>query len=549
MKIRKSVLVLLSVVLGLMLLTAACGSAEEKPAVTPPPSDTNEGKGEKDNNQEGGKSADRSVKYDIEFFIPSGNGGSIPSADKDFVKKVIDEKFNVDWKVTHMAAGPDSTNKVNARFASNSAPDLMVVAGRDSQTYAKDGLIGDLRPFLTPEKMPNYFKWISEKELEGYYKIEGAEDGLRAPTPFDLHPYVAWYIRKDWLDNLGLKIPENYEETLKVMRAFTFDDPDQNNKHDTYGFSTSGNGANVGFDWFEWVKNDFYSSMFVDEGKLIDAGSSSRTVDALRDIKSVIDEKIVDPNWFLNKGSDHHSRFIEGKVGIIKAMGRNFALEGSDTSALNRLREIHPEAEIVPFNPFPDKKGIYSTPQGSNGFVVPVKLVENEPEKVIRMMEILEFLASQDGYLLTHYGEEGKSYTREGNKITLMPDVIKEVNEKNGRFLEIYDFFTRVSDAAPIGLEIINPNETDRDRQIVETLLSYKLVSYSGGAYVTPPQGINIADYRKEMNAVLAKVVFGDLPLDGWEDYLNELMTKHRGKEIFEKYTEQISAGGGFNQY
>src|SRR5690606_34383489 len=122
----------------------------------------------------------------------------------------------------HMAAGPDSTNKINARFASNTAPDLIIAGGRDSQTYAKDGLVGDLRPFLTPEKMPNYFKWITESDLKGFYTIEGAADGLRAPVPYNLDPYVSWYIRKDWLDNLGLEVPGNYEEALHAMRAFTF---------------------------------------------------------------------------------------------------------------------------------------------------------------------------------------------------------------------------------------------------------------------------------------------------------------------------------------
>ncbi|MEF2248664.1 extracellular solute-binding protein [Paenibacillus sp. IITD108] len=546
MKMRKGLLLMLSVLLVSMLFVAACGKTEEKPpAATPPPSEAS-GNDKEGSDQEATKGPDRSAKYDIEFFVPSASGGSIPSADKDFVKQTIDEMFNVNWNVTYMAAGPDSTNKINARFASNTAPDLMVVSGRDSQTYAKDGLIGDLRPFLSPEKMPNYFKWITESDLKGYYTIEGAAEGLRAPIPYNLDPYVAWYIRKDWLDNLGLEVPKNYEEALHAMRAFTFEDPDRNGKDDTYGFSTSGNGANVGFDWLEWVKNDFYSSMFVDEGQLIDAGSNIRTVDALRDIKSVVDEKIVDPNWFLNKGSDHQSRFIEGRVGIIKAQGRDFALEGSDTSVLNRMREINPNADIIPFNPFPDKKGIISKPQGSNGFVIPVKLIEKEPEKVTRMMEILEFLASPEGFLLTHYGKEGESYTRDGDKVTLKPDVINEINEKNGRFLEIYYFFTNVASAAPIGLEIINPNETDRDREIVDTVLSYKHVSYAGGAYVTPPAGINIADYRKEMNATLSKLVFGDLPMDGWEGYLNELLTKHKGKDIFDKYSEQIRAVGGF---
>lgn len=544
MSIKKTTAVTMTAIFGLMPVLAACSS--NTPTPSPSPASTN--------NQPGASTAPEEpsagnydTKYDIEFFVPTGTGGSIPSADKDFVKKAIDEKFNVNWTVTHMASGPDSTNKMNVRFASNTAPDLAVVAGRDSQTYAKDGLVADLRPYLTPEAMPHYFQWISESELQGYYTIDGTEDGLRAPTPFNLRPYTAWYIRKDWLDNLGLSIPANYEETIEAMRQFTFNDPDQNGNNDTYGFSTSGNGANVGFDWPQWVNNGFYSSMYIDEGELIDAGSHPDAGKVLQEIKDLIEEKVVDPNWFLNKGSDHLNRLIEGKVGIVKAGGRDFALEGVETSAINRARQINPNSEIVPFNPFPDAKGITVAPQGSWGFVVPIQLAQKEPDKVKRMMDILDFLASPEGFLLTHYGLEGESYTRDGDTVTLIPDVIYKLNGENGKFLEIYDFFTRVSDTTPIGLEIINPDETDRDRQIIEEITSYKYVPYTGGPYVTPPAGINIADYRKEMNSVHAKIVFGDLPADNWPDYLEELLTKHKGREIFENYTRQIREGGGFD--
>ncbi|RAV21530.1 extracellular solute-binding protein [Paenibacillus contaminans] len=542
MSSKKRFLVLVSVATSFALLGSACGgkSASNSPSGSPSPSGTTQPSGSP-------KAEANAKKYDIEFFVPTGTGGSLPSPDKDIIKKTIDEKFNVNLTITHMVSGTDSTNKINVRFASNTPPDLLVVSGRDSQTYAKDGLIADLRPLVTPQTMPNYFKWISEKELKGYYSIEGYPEGLRAPLPFNLHPYTSWYIRKDWLDNLGLKVPTNYDEMLDAVRKFTFNDPDKNGKADTYGFSTSGNGANVGFEWPQWVKNGFYSSMFIDNGQLIDSGSNPKTGQVLKEIKDLIAEKVVDPNWFLNKGTEHVNRMIEGKAGIIKYDGRDFALEGAEASALNKAREINPKAEIVPFNPFPDAKGIWSTPQGSFGFVVPKGLADKDPDKVKRMMQILDFLASPDGFLLTHYGKEGESYTKAGNKVTLIPDAINKFNADNGKFLQIYDFFTRVSDTAPIGLEIINPKETDRDRQIVKTLLSNKLVSYTGGTYVTPPADINIGDYRKEMNAVLSKIVFGDLPVEKWPEYLETLLTKNKGKEIFDTYTKQIQKNGGFD--
>lgn len=42
-------------------------------------------------------------------------------------------------------------------------------------------------------------------------------------------------IRNDWLDNLGLEMPETIDEFHEILRAFTFDDPDENGVDDTYG--------------------------------------------------------------------------------------------------------------------------------------------------------------------------------------------------------------------------------------------------------------------------------------------------------------------------
>ena len=45
------------------------------------------------------------------------------------------------------------------------------------------------------------------------------------------------YVRKDWLDRLGLEPPETLEEYYEVIRAFTLDDPDGNGVQDTIGLT------------------------------------------------------------------------------------------------------------------------------------------------------------------------------------------------------------------------------------------------------------------------------------------------------------------------
>ena len=42
------------------------------------------------------------------------------------------------------------------------------------------------------------------------------------------------WIRKDWLDKLGLDVPKTLDDVVEVARAFKNDDPDGNGVDDTW---------------------------------------------------------------------------------------------------------------------------------------------------------------------------------------------------------------------------------------------------------------------------------------------------------------------------
>ena len=39
---------------------------------------------------------------------------------------------------------------------------------------------------------------------------------------------MGWFIREDWLDNLGLEMPKNVDEYYNVLKAFKTQDPNGN---------------------------------------------------------------------------------------------------------------------------------------------------------------------------------------------------------------------------------------------------------------------------------------------------------------------------------
>ncbi|MBD2864417.1 type 2 periplasmic-binding domain-containing protein [Paenibacillus oceani] len=531
---KKQLRQLAAISIASALVLSACGKTDNKPAADPGATPGGEQKKE---------------KLSLYWMTAAlTNNSNLPSGDKDFIKKTIEEKFNVELKLDYMAMGEEFSNKLNLLLAGGNAPDMFHADGAKSNGYIIDGAVADLTKYVTPEKMPNYFKWITPEELKRY-QVQNVFK--RAPVPFPKDYYGVYYVRKDWIDalnkkdpNLKLKVPTNYDEMIAVMKAFTFNDPDGNGKNDTYGFSTAGSGTTIPNDLPEWFKNGMTPGFFIDkDNNFIDSGTNLRTAKVLDDIRKTLDLKVIDPDWFLNKGGDVTNKVQQGKVGIFFSGVRDIAFDNSNNSVQKKTQEItgNKDAKFEAFHIAGDVPVSYS-PLPGVPFMFNVKTSE---AKIQRSIEILDWLASPEGWLLANVGKENVHYKKNGGKIELIPDAIQKDIIANGNFTEIWGgvFSYNVKNPAAIGLEIIDPRETDHDRAILEVFK--KLKFYTLGTNVAPPTGLDIGAYRKEMRALQVKLLFEEKDSSNWPKYLDELLNKYKAKAIFDSYAEQITAALG----
>ena len=529
----------LAMMLVFVLILGACSSGnknnEGSKAVNSEAGSTGTGK------TDGGDSGMKRLQ--LNWFVNSSGDAVLPKGDTDFIRQAIEEKFNVDLNIQHMSAGTDFESKISLLLASGDTPDLFTSTGIASQKFILDGVTGDMTPYVTPEKMPNYFKWISKTELERY-AVEGKFE--RAPVIFPREVYRSYYIRQDWLDNLGLQMPTNYEEMLKVMHAFTFDDPDGNGRKDTYGLTAVGNGDTLSFDFPQWIENGLIGAFMVRDNKIVDVQSDLAVGQVLQGVKDMMKEGTVDPDWFLLKGSEHIDKAVGGKAGIVVGGSKSFAFDSVPTSIQNKTLAINPKANWMPFHPFAET-GTWTENLPETPFLFSRQTVEKEPEKIERIVQILDWMASEEGFLLINYGEEGKHYTRSDKTITIsqsnMDAYTKDVVEQ-GDFPRVYRFFyAQNPEYKPLGLDIVDERLSERDNQITQTIQSYKLIP-SIGTNVAPPAGFNLADFRKKMKEYQVRILFDEPDASNWPKYQEELLTKYGGQQMIETYTEQIKAAG-----
>lgn len=162
------------------------------------------------------------------------------------VVKMIEERFNIDLKGFYV----DPTNyqqNLNVKFAGGEMPDVLVVGSpADLATYIEGGIIAELPIETIREKAPNFAKCADEHDDGSLWSTmiyKGKNYGI--PNPMSVVP-MAMFWNQEWLDNLGLEVPETLEEYEEVLTAFVEQDPDGNGKKDTAGMAERAFGAVFG---------------------------------------------------------------------------------------------------------------------------------------------------------------------------------------------------------------------------------------------------------------------------------------------------------------
>ncbi|KIL38789.1 hypothetical protein SD70_24190 [Gordoniibacillus kamchatkensis] len=228
----------------------------------------------------------------------------------------------IDYKVT-LASGPDYATKLNLFAASGNLPDYFSIDVQTMARFADQGLILPLDDLL--KNAPNVMKVIKQGDLDNLKyngKIYALPVGYR-PEPFNGPNTEGLVIRKDWLDNLGLKEPTTIAELHDVLKAFVTQDPDKNGKNDTVGLSASktaffnfvfgsfgvipaaGNGA--GGQALYWSERD---------GQLKPNVVLPETKQALALLQSWYKEGLIDPEFLVNESKQVQEKVISSKTGV-----------------------------------------------------------------------------------------------------------------------------------------------------------------------------------------------------------------------------------------
>lgn len=150
------------------------------------------------------------------------------------------------------------------------------------------------------------------EEYGGYYMLPKPDS---ADSTIYLGERKGIFIRKDWLEKLGLEMPETWQDLYDVAHAFTYDDPDGNGVNDTYGLTGDGMGnlrfffASNGHSNRYWVKQD--------DGTWTHGALMKDNIPMLQTLRDMFNDGSIDPEFGSTKWEQSLQKFSSNTFGMV----------------------------------------------------------------------------------------------------------------------------------------------------------------------------------------------------------------------------------------
>ena len=368
-----------------------------------------------------GKTGSKGKTVDIELWYGAAVTEAGPPPADWVAYQIIREKLGINLIATALPSSEtDQLQKINAAGAARSLPDIFMCGEQAFKLLSQQKLLAEVDDMYA--MMPNRSKLMYDKDSRTFTTINGKSYGLAQPGSIARNEGIV--IRKDWLDRLGLSIPKTTDEYFAVMEAFTKRDPDGNGKDDTYGFGAfletkpMSEGLGVRFDPFFGAYGVAGTWNLTAKG----AGLNIRKpeyFDAMTYVKSIVDAKLIDPNWLAYKKDDFRAAWKQGRYGIFREQNAALHLQSNYLPFDNNF----PNGDLIVIDPPVGPNGQSSTGVYEQSYRIYCLSAQRANEKVKvngqqytkkqKIAELLEWMSSDEGYYLLGYGVEGVNYVKD----------------------------------------------------------------------------------------------------------------------------------------
>ena len=561
---RKTLAILLALLLSLGLFAGCDQAAEESPTATPTSATTpdagDDGTGGEDatlSTFEGGEFALPLVSEPIVFTqwqAADPGQSAIESLGDSPAYQEMERLTNVQWEFYNVSTASKSET-FQIAMAGTEYDDLYIDIGallvNGADWYIENEIFVDLEP-LIPQYAPNYD--YVRRLTDGTY-VTTITDSGKAPGFYQIVQTLQWAWmgpmgRQDWLDNLGLEVPDTYDTYHDALVAIR----DAYNPERPLAISQTGcvDWLMVGMDTTYNPQPQSHASNFLN---INGTAVSGLTQPGFREYVEMMTqwyaEGLIDPYFYSRESVIDSAPLLNGEIGIQTGLYCDMDNQDPNAHALGNTEFAYRGFKTPTRNSGDTRKIVMGGASTSyNKFCL--SSISTSCENVEVMMRWIDYLYTEEGALLANYGIEGISFEYDENGEPNVTDVIYRNENGIGSYLQWNAYM----------MGLVMPSWYDWEREIMPTASPAVWETeelFDGNwedEYTMPTLSLTqeesreistiMTDVNTRVSETLVRIISGQLPMEELDTMLAEVdsIGLPRATEIMQAALDRYLARG-----
>lgn len=487
------------------------------------------------------------TKYKEQIVFTTGRkivkDSKLPDGDtleNNLWSRYVESKLNVKVKILWEVDDSAYAQKLSLALSSGNLPDALLVDRKFFKQLVEADMIADLTEAYEKSASP-YIKDV----IDSYGTVldEVTVDGkiMAIPGTNIGGGHNMLWIRKDWLDKLGLQPPKTIDDIIAIAKAFVEQDPGGNGPGQTVGLPARA--ELVGhYNWgliLDPIFNLYgaFPTQWIEDasGSIIYGSVAPEMKTALATLAQMYKDGLIDKQFAIRKVEDSNALVASGKAGLYYGPWWNAY------TALQDSVKNNPQADWKPYNAPLDANGKYNTYK--QDMLAPMLVVRKgfaHPEAIVKVLST-ELEATRGGS-----DPDGQKVSKEmqdkGINWSVMPlPIAMDYNDALIRsYRQLKEAIDTGSDAnVSYDFKSVYPNylknlenpgadsnawadataRIDGQALAFSEEVAFKAVAFHG---VTPTMETKWANLEKLENETLLKIVMGEMPVEQFDQFVQQ---------------------------
>ena len=434
----------------------------------------------------------------------------------------IEERLNIIFDITAIPGGGDYNQKKRTLIATDDVPDILKVHRNDLVEFGDTGVFLALNEMIDT-KVPNYKRILEQNERVQKTAIDGVHYAFATTKRFEFHRGIISVIRTDVVKDLGLELPQTFDDLHDVLSAIKEAHPD------SHVWTNRGGGRNL-------VRNtsyafgtgpDIYFDPDIDGGRWAYGPIQEQYRNLLAYLHRAYQDGILDPDfatlttaqWREKQGSEKSFFFYDNPT---------YGKRANDA-----IVPVNPDAWWAPTAVLTNSLGqrrslFYEEEVWSQMWAVGQKTEEEDA-----IARFFNFAYTDEFAEMKAFGIEGEHWVRDGDDYRFTDEMRATYTSETGAYL-IDKFMNEVGTGAYgafspyIDMRLYRMNWPEYQ---IGWYLAMEATGHWDDPKVVAPFASDereeitnlTASLNTQVHAAIDKVILGDMSLEEWDDLVQKI--------------------------